>query len=242
MVRASAKNFESVAVVVNPERYGAIVDELALEDGITRATRFALAAEAFAHTAAYDAAVAGWFAQQEADADALPDFVGLTLREGRGPALRGEPAPARRVVRRDGGPGRAGRRRGAPRQGDVVQQLARRVGGGRARARVARRRLRDREAQQPVRGRGARRRGRLLPRGLRVRRGQRVRRHRGLPRRVRRDGGRGDARGVHRGRDRAVVHRGRSRVVRRATEPAGRASAAWSGRVAGTSERCPAAR
>ena len=95
MVRASAKNFESVAVVVNPERYGAIVDELALEDGITRATRFALAAEAFAHTAAYDAAVAGWFAQQGADADALPDFVGLTygkvadLRYGENPHQRG---------------------------------------------------------------------------------------------------------------------------------------------------------
>ncbi len=95
MVRASAKNFESVTVVVNPERYGAIVDELALEDGITRATRFALAAEAFAHTAAYDAAVAGWFAQQEAEADALPDFVGLTygkvadLRYGENPHQRG---------------------------------------------------------------------------------------------------------------------------------------------------------
>jgi phosphoribosylaminoimidazolecarboxamide formyltransferase/IMP cyclohydrolase len=95
MVRASAKNFESVAVVVNPERYDAIVDELALEDGITRATRFALAAEAFAHTAAYDAAVAGWFAQQEADPDVLPDFVGLAygkvadLRYGENPHQRG---------------------------------------------------------------------------------------------------------------------------------------------------------
>jgi phosphoribosylaminoimidazolecarboxamide formyltransferase/IMP cyclohydrolase len=95
MVRASAKNFESVAVVVDPARYGAIVDELALEDGITRATRFALAAEAFAHTAAYDAAVAGWFAAQEADADRLPDFVGLTygkvadLRYGENPHQRG---------------------------------------------------------------------------------------------------------------------------------------------------------
>jgi len=95
MVRASAKNFESMTVVVNPARYDAILEELDLEGGITRATRFALAAEAFAHTAAYDAAVAGWFALQEADPDALPDFVGLAyekvddLRYGENPHQRG---------------------------------------------------------------------------------------------------------------------------------------------------------
>ena len=95
MVRASAKNFESVTVVVNPERYDAIVEELDLEGGITRATRFALAGEAFAHTAAYDAAVAGWFAQQETDPDALPGFVGVAyekvgdLRYGENPHQRG---------------------------------------------------------------------------------------------------------------------------------------------------------
>jgi phosphoribosylaminoimidazolecarboxamide formyltransferase / IMP cyclohydrolase len=95
MVRASAKNFESVAVVVDPDRYEAIVDELTLEGGITRATRFALAAEAYAHTAAYDAAVAEWFASQQAEADALPAFVGLAyekvtdLRYGENPHQRG---------------------------------------------------------------------------------------------------------------------------------------------------------
>ena len=95
MVRASAKNFESVAVVVDPRRYGMILDELALEGGITRATRFALAAEAFAHTAAYDAAVAGWFAAREAGDDALPSFAGLALtkvtdlRYGENPHQRG---------------------------------------------------------------------------------------------------------------------------------------------------------
>ena len=95
MVRAGAKNFESIAVIVNPERYDTILDELKLESGLTRATRFALAAEAFAHTAAYDAAVGGWFAQQQADADALPAFVGLAyekvtdLRYGENPHQRG---------------------------------------------------------------------------------------------------------------------------------------------------------
>ena len=95
MVRASAKNFESVAVMVNPERYEMVLQELELESGITRATRFALAAEAFAHTAAYDAAVAGWFAGQQAEANELPGFVGLALekvtdlRYGENPHQRG---------------------------------------------------------------------------------------------------------------------------------------------------------
>jgi phosphoribosylaminoimidazolecarboxamide formyltransferase/IMP cyclohydrolase len=80
MLRAAAKNFESVAVVVNPGRYEMVVDEVKLEGGLARSTRFALAAEAFAHTAAYDAAVAGWFAGREDD-DALPGFVGLALEK-----------------------------------------------------------------------------------------------------------------------------------------------------------------
>ena len=95
MVRAGAKNFESVAVVVNPERYETVVDELKLEGGLTRATRFALASEAFAHTAAYDAAVAGWFTAEQADPGELPGFVGLALekiqdlRYGENPHQRG---------------------------------------------------------------------------------------------------------------------------------------------------------
>jgi phosphoribosylaminoimidazolecarboxamide formyltransferase/IMP cyclohydrolase len=94
MVRAAAKNFESVGVVVDPDRYEMMLDELRLEGGLTRATRFALAAEAFAHTAAYDAAVAGWFASQARD-EALPAFVGLALekvddlRYGENPHQRG---------------------------------------------------------------------------------------------------------------------------------------------------------
>ena len=91
MVRAGAKNFESVGVIVNPDRYETVLEELQLEGGLTRATRFALAAEAFAHTATYDAAVGGWFAQQETDGDALPVFVGVAyekvaaLRYGENP-------------------------------------------------------------------------------------------------------------------------------------------------------------
>ncbi|HEY7477676.1 MAG TPA: bifunctional phosphoribosylaminoimidazolecarboxamide formyltransferase/IMP cyclohydrolase [Actinomycetota bacterium] len=95
MVRAAAKNFESVGVVVHPQRYETVLDEIKLEGGLTRATRFALASEAFAHTAAYDAAVAGWFAAEQTDPEDLPGFVGLPLekvqdlRYGENPHQRG---------------------------------------------------------------------------------------------------------------------------------------------------------
>ena len=94
MVRAAAKNFESVAVVVDPAWYEVVLDEIREDGGISRETRLALAAAAFAHTAAYDAAVAGWFSNQEAP-DGLPGFVGLALekatdlRYGENPHQRG---------------------------------------------------------------------------------------------------------------------------------------------------------
>ena len=94
MVRAAAKNFASVGVVVDPARYGELVLELRREGGLTLETRRASAAAAFAHTAAYDAAVAAWFAGQDADG-ALPGFVGLAfekagdLRYGENPHQRG---------------------------------------------------------------------------------------------------------------------------------------------------------
>ena len=94
MVRAAAKNFASVGVVVDPARYGEIVDELRREGGLTLETRRASAAAAFAHTAAYDAAVATWFAEQDAGGS-LPTFIGSTyeksadLRYGENPHQRG---------------------------------------------------------------------------------------------------------------------------------------------------------
>jgi len=61
MVRAAAKNHPSVAVVVDPARYDEVAAAVAA-GGFTLAQRRALAAQAFAHTAAYDTAVASWFA------------------------------------------------------------------------------------------------------------------------------------------------------------------------------------
>ncbi len=118
---------------------------------MTLETRRASAAAAFAHTAAYDAAVAGWFAQQDGG-DALPGFVGLAyekvgdLRYGENPHQRGA------LYAEAGGAGRARWRGGAAGQGDVVQQLARRRRRLRAGLGAAGERRGDRQAQQPVRG------------------------------------------------------------------------------------------
>ncbi|MBC2742894.1 MAG: hypothetical protein HGJ93_07585 [Desulfosarcina sp.] len=61
MIRASAKNFIRVASVVDPGDYGQIADEMAADKGsISLALRYRLARKAFAHTAAYDAAIAGY--------------------------------------------------------------------------------------------------------------------------------------------------------------------------------------
>ncbi len=61
MVRAAAKNFKSVAVVVNPDKYDLILEEMkGRSGGISDETRASLAAEAFAHTAAYDVAISQW--------------------------------------------------------------------------------------------------------------------------------------------------------------------------------------
>jgi phosphoribosylaminoimidazolecarboxamide formyltransferase/IMP cyclohydrolase len=94
MMRAAAKNFESVAVVVDPGRYPKILEEIRATGGLSRETRRSLATAAFAHTAAYDAAVANWFADQTTGED-LPGFVGLAyevigeLRYGENPHQRG---------------------------------------------------------------------------------------------------------------------------------------------------------
>jgi phosphoribosylaminoimidazolecarboxamide formyltransferase/IMP cyclohydrolase len=68
MVRASAKNHGSVAVVVDPSAYGEVLAAVS-SGGFDLATRQRLAGKAYAHTAAYDAAVANWFGQQTVAAD-----------------------------------------------------------------------------------------------------------------------------------------------------------------------------
>lgn len=64
MVRAAAKNHASVAVVTDPADYGPVI-EAAGKGGFEDGERLRLAAKAFAHTAAYDAAVAEWISEGE---------------------------------------------------------------------------------------------------------------------------------------------------------------------------------
>ncbi|MEU1627487.1 bifunctional phosphoribosylaminoimidazolecarboxamide formyltransferase/IMP cyclohydrolase [Streptomyces sp. NPDC020096] len=92
MVRAAAKNHPSVAVVVNPRRYEDVLKAVA-DGGFDLEQRKRLAAEAFAHTAAYDVTVANWFATEYAAAEdtGFPEFLGAAferknvLRYGENP-------------------------------------------------------------------------------------------------------------------------------------------------------------
>jgi phosphoribosylaminoimidazolecarboxamide formyltransferase / IMP cyclohydrolase len=65
MLRGAAKNFAHVAPVCRPERYGFVLDELRTHGELSLETRRELAAEAFATTAAYEAAIATWFSDRE---------------------------------------------------------------------------------------------------------------------------------------------------------------------------------
>ncbi len=92
MVRAAAKNHANVAVVVSPADYAEVLDA-ARGGGFDLSRRKRLAARAYAHTAAYDVAVATWFASVYAPADdaPYPDFLGAVfsraavLRYGENP-------------------------------------------------------------------------------------------------------------------------------------------------------------
>ena len=90
MIRAAAKNHAGVAVVVDPSDYAGVLEEIdAHGGGTTEALRRMLAAKAFAHTGAYDGAIATWFADQLGDT--VPDkriFAGTReqiLRYGENP-------------------------------------------------------------------------------------------------------------------------------------------------------------
>lgn len=106
MVRAAAKNHPSVAVLTSPEQYP-LLDEALVQGGFTLAQRQSLAAQAFAHTAAYDTAVATWMGTVLTDSsggDGFPAYLGAAwtkltgLRYGenshQGAALYTDPAAA----------------------------------------------------------------------------------------------------------------------------------------------------
>lgn len=82
MVRAAAKNHAHVGVVVDPSDYEAVVDELERSKELSDATRRYLARKAFAHTAAYDAAIVGWL-DAESGSGPLGPTLHLTLERAQ---------------------------------------------------------------------------------------------------------------------------------------------------------------
>jgi phosphoribosylaminoimidazolecarboxamide formyltransferase/IMP cyclohydrolase len=77
MMRAAAKNFRDVGVVVDPADYRRVLDELKADGFLSPATKRRLARAAFAHTAAYDAAIVAWL--DEAAEETLPPTLHLAL-------------------------------------------------------------------------------------------------------------------------------------------------------------------
>jgi phosphoribosylaminoimidazolecarboxamide formyltransferase/IMP cyclohydrolase len=74
MIRSAAKNHERVAVVVDPGDYSRVLGEIRERGEVSAATRFALARKAFAHTAAYDGAIASHLGRLSAPDAPLADF------------------------------------------------------------------------------------------------------------------------------------------------------------------------
>jgi phosphoribosylaminoimidazolecarboxamide formyltransferase/IMP cyclohydrolase len=64
MVRSAAKNFAAVAVVVNPDDYAVVLDEIRATGGVLESTRARLAAKAYAHTSGYDRMITAYLCQR----------------------------------------------------------------------------------------------------------------------------------------------------------------------------------
>jgi len=104
MLRSAAKNHDSVSVLTAPEHYARVLNELNEHGGTTLATRRALAAQAYARTAAYDAAISTWFAAQNGE-----EYPSTTLISGvRKQVLRYGENPHQSAAFYTAAPARAG--------------------------------------------------------------------------------------------------------------------------------------
>ncbi|MBM3682726.1 MAG: bifunctional phosphoribosylaminoimidazolecarboxamide formyltransferase/IMP cyclohydrolase, partial [Actinobacteria bacterium] len=89
LVRAAAKNFENVSIIVSPENYPDLISSLT--EGITRDQKLKWAAQAFSHTATYENLIARWFSKKTTPEQDSPDWVGASftrsqvLRYGENP-------------------------------------------------------------------------------------------------------------------------------------------------------------
>ncbi len=87
LMRAAAKNHEYVTVLVDPADYQPVLEQLRAKNATSPSLRRRLARKAFAHTAAYDAAIVQWFDAEEAklsdDPDPLPPTFHLALERAQ---------------------------------------------------------------------------------------------------------------------------------------------------------------
>ena len=97
MIRAAAKNFQDVAVVVSPDQYEQLMTELKTGE-LSAATHWRLAQEAFLHTAAYDRAVSRRLLAVDTPAAALPEPLDISAAPCGGSSLRRKSAPAGRAL------------------------------------------------------------------------------------------------------------------------------------------------
>ncbi|MBI4536081.1 MAG: bifunctional phosphoribosylaminoimidazolecarboxamide formyltransferase/IMP cyclohydrolase, partial [Ignavibacteriae bacterium] len=81
MIRAAAKNFKHKAVIVNPNQYASILDELQTTNAISESTCFALAREVFHHTATYDTAIAAYMDRIGEERESLPRTFHVTMQK-----------------------------------------------------------------------------------------------------------------------------------------------------------------
>jgi phosphoribosylaminoimidazolecarboxamide formyltransferase/IMP cyclohydrolase len=98
MLRAAAKNFAHVAAVSRPEQYELVLGELREHGEVTLESRRLLAAEAFATTAAYEAAIANWFGETER----FPEQLTLTFHKVSGLSYGENPHQAAAYYREEG--------------------------------------------------------------------------------------------------------------------------------------------
>jgi phosphoribosylaminoimidazolecarboxamide formyltransferase/IMP cyclohydrolase len=86
MVRSAAKNHARVTIVCDPADYGRVLQEIQQGGDTTPATRAALAAKAFAHSAAYDAAISGYLSGREPDGGRarFPGYLTLPFERAYG--------------------------------------------------------------------------------------------------------------------------------------------------------------
>lgn len=80
MLRSAAKNHDRVTVVCDPADYAVLLEELSGGGDVSRGTKERLAAKAFAHTAAYDAAISGWLSARS-EGDGYPRYLTVTLEK-----------------------------------------------------------------------------------------------------------------------------------------------------------------